>query len=620
VSQTGLLIPYPLQTPRGIFLVFLLYQFTIASTAQEIVGVQNAFTDYVRFLPKEIPLPTFYSREEREILEGTSLSEALGQKTQGLEKEFNMLRERTNGLGWARKAWWGLTLSEDEDDGQHVGSEALGFEDWKLMDAIYRSRALELPNDQGIVMVPVLDMANHASDDRYNARFEADGDGNVMLLVRDGKTISTGDEVSIMYGCGGACEMIFSYGFLDNSTNSAREVFLGLTIPSDDPLRLAKMRFSETAPGVRLYVDQTGQLGWDSDFVWWACVNEEDGLDFQVLQSVDGQKQLKAVWEGREFEANELRTLLLANELRDVFVLRSLVLLQQRVKQQGMRLSDSEEMAVRAKHATGVGRSTWELINRLRNLELELLTVAFERLETEVGMDSANRTWDLTSHRRQSCSIQRPCADSSRLGLVRQQGQGKTSRTTSRENQDRTTRAACQACRHCRPASFDSTLSFRKGSAPTIPDWGRICAPCLVRNFPFLVCGDADPSGSPNSETGVRADPTPIPISKPRVTFVEAADDKILVAAWSDVLPRAWAGDHGSPHFQRRWRVRGGLTSRLEMQLQLEESQSSGPTGCETDDAERGSRGRYNGLLRVGEDRIDGRRKEVFAWPEPDWD
>ena len=370
-------------------MVFLLYQLTIASSRQEVGGVQNSFTDYVKFLPKDVPLPTFYSEKEKEILAGTSLRDALGNKIRGLQKELEMLRARTMGLGWARKAWWGLEPDEDEYESEEADPAPLRLDDWKFVDAIYRSRALELPERKVVVMVPILDMANHASDDQYSARFETDGDGNILLVVRDGKTVKAGDEVTIMYGCGGACEMMFSYGFLEPNASSTREIFLSLSIPSDDPLRMAKMQISEAAPGVRLYVDPAGNTAWESDFVWWACVNEEDGLDFQILQCNDGQKELKTTWKGREFEANNLKALLMEDELRDVFVLRSLVLIQHRVEQQGAEISDSELAFDAAKHATGVRDETWELIKRLRKLELQLLTAAFGMLETEVSQESA---------------------------------------------------------------------------------------------------------------------------------------------------------------------------------------------------------------------------------------
>jgi hypothetical protein len=350
-------------------------------------GVRNAYTDYMKFLPKEIPLPTFYTEVEQQLLVGTSLYDALKQKVRGLQREFDQLREATRELDWARSAWWGLPPVVDNDLGmvedEDFGLGRLRFDDLKLVDAMYRSRVFELPGDKEVVMVPTLDMANHAPDNGYNARFEIDHKRDVMLVVRDGSRIQPGQEINIIYGCGGACEMIFSYGFLDSSAQSAREMFLNLTIPPDDPLRLAKAKVSEAAPGVRLYEDSTGSVMWESDFVWWACVNEEDGLDFQVLQSNDGHKELKVVWKGHEFEPKDLGQLLQQDELRDIFALRSLVLIQQRVEEQGSQINETEAMFEAAKHE--IREETWQLIRRLRDLELDLLTKAFTRLENDVG-------------------------------------------------------------------------------------------------------------------------------------------------------------------------------------------------------------------------------------------
>ncbi|RMD44595.1 hypothetical protein DV735_g494, partial [Chaetothyriales sp. CBS 134920] len=319
------------QTPRLLIMIFLIYQMTIAGSeeARQAPSAPGPLTDYVKFLPKEIILPTFYSEQERELLIGTSLEGALEQKLASLEKEFTHLRAATESISWCRKLWW---------DGE---SADLQFEDWKLVDALYRSRALELPKGLGDSMAPVVDMANHSY--AYNARFEVDSNGDANLVVRDGVTISAGEEITIIYGCGGACEMLFSYGFMDASATSARELFLDLVMPEDDPLRTAKIQYAAVAPGVRLFEDQNGQVGWESDFVWWACVNEEDGLEFKVLQAYDRQPELKAFWKGRPFEAEELHTILMADSLRDIFVLRATVLVLQRVEDQGTKLAESED-------------------------------------------------------------------------------------------------------------------------------------------------------------------------------------------------------------------------------------------------------------------------------------
>ena len=342
------------------------------------LGFNNPFADYVKMLPHEIVLPTFYTTEEKELLAGTSLSDALDQKLISLEREFETLKDATTNIAWCQKVWW------DDSTG------CLRLDDWKLADAMYRSRALELPRGAGVGMVPVIDMANHASGDRYNARFEVDeGSDHVLLVARDNTTVKSAEEITIMYGGGGACEMMFSYGFLEEHASSAREIFLGLSIPTDDPLRMAKIRFAQEAPGVRVYVDDTDQVHWQSASVWWACVNEEDGLDFQVEQTLDGDMELKALWKGNELSADALQSILLEDRLRDVYVLRAVVMIQERVEQQGMVLAASEDEYSSTCPGVQIRAPVYETIGRLRALEMELFSRAYQKLEEEVSFLSS---------------------------------------------------------------------------------------------------------------------------------------------------------------------------------------------------------------------------------------
>lgn len=338
-------------------------------------GVQSPFTDYFRALPKSIPLPTFYSSEQRDMLAGTSLSEALEQKLSSLDREFEYLREKTSTVHWCQRLWW------DE------GKGTLTLQDWKLCDALYRSRALELPRGIGDAMVPVLDMANHAADNRYNARFEIGAnDGNVQLLVREGKEIAENEEIHITYGCGGASEMIFSYGFLEEKVQSAREMFLSLQAPEDDPLRIAKMHFAKEAPGVRIYLDAEGKAQFDSDFVWWLCVNEEDGLDFEVMQTNGGGRELKALWKDKSLDPTNLKDALVNDERRDLFLLRAVVIILARVERQGEELSISQTAFDEAlpQILSDEDEYIYRTIRDLRELELNLLTSTFGALENQV--------------------------------------------------------------------------------------------------------------------------------------------------------------------------------------------------------------------------------------------
>ncbi|PSN66292.1 SET domain-containing protein [Corynespora cassiicola Philippines] len=341
------------RTTRGAVLVFLLLQATICCPDIKDVGVLNPLTEYIKFLPDE-PLPTFWSEEEQELLEGTTLRPAVRSKLNSLLREFETVRAGTESISWCAKHWW------DEDTG-HVN-----FDDWMRVDAMYRSRALEFPG-VGECMVPCVDMANHASGDATAALYESDGDGNGLLLLRDDKNIPSGGEISITYGDEkGACENIFSYGFLEDGVESARAMFLSLDVPDDDPLKPAKRFVNNAAPGFRLF-DKGDHVDWESDFIWLVVVNEEDGLDFKIRQTVDGQREIQAFWKEDELDdTSKLRSQLEQDATWDIYQLRAVVLLENRVEEQIHTLQNSA-------HAERNGTVREKLARRLRKLELGML-------------------------------------------------------------------------------------------------------------------------------------------------------------------------------------------------------------------------------------------------------
>lgn len=164
-------------------------------------------TEYLKFLPATYTLPTFFSVEERELLVGTSLEPALRAKEATLEREFGLLRAATAGIGWCGRLWWGDGDGEGEEQGAHDREAStsgnrkrerplLTLRDWKLVDAMYRSRGLDLPG-AGYAMVPYIDMANHAGGARTGALYEGDAAGNALLLLRPGQEIEEGEEVTI---------------------------------------------------------------------------------------------------------------------------------------------------------------------------------------------------------------------------------------------------------------------------------------------------------------------------------------------------------------------------------------------------------------------------------------
>ncbi|KAI9830133.1 MAG: hypothetical protein M1819_005810 [Sarea resinae] len=362
------------RTARGAILIFLLMQVTyLCPDMKEKIGVSNSWTEYLKFL-QTVPLPTFMSDEERTLVVGTSLEAALNAKLKSLSREFDHLRSSTETIPWCQRCWW------DAETG------LLTLEDWKHVDAMYRSRALQLPGT-GDAMVPCLDMTNHSSGDQTVAAYETDVDGNGLLLLRDGKHLDPGDEITITYGDEkGACEMVFSYGFIEESMKSAGTLFLPLDIPDDDPLRKAKQTVSTAAPGVRLTL-LGGRIQWESPYVWLICVNEEDGLEFKIEQTTDGSRELRVSWKDEDFrDTSDLEKWLRLEPLWDVFQLRAVCTLQERVQAQLRRLYESErDVQELGDLIGGFGDSaTWDTLMRLRELEAELLEQAYREFEEEV--------------------------------------------------------------------------------------------------------------------------------------------------------------------------------------------------------------------------------------------
>lgn len=212
-------------------------------------------------------------------------------------------------------------------------------------------------------------------------------------LIRSGALLTTkgryGEDKS-------AAEMVFSYGFLEDGQPSARELVLPITIPDDDPLKPGKQAFCRGPASVRLFstssnTTTTKTTEWESSVVWWTCVSIEDGLDFDVLQTTDGQHELRAVWKGEELpQPDRLRDILVADPRRDIFHLRAVVVVLGRLEAQLTELQRIDEILVEMSHDESTLRSVFRpeafaVISRLRRLEGQLLKQGIEDLMAEVG-------------------------------------------------------------------------------------------------------------------------------------------------------------------------------------------------------------------------------------------
>jgi hypothetical protein len=185
--------------------------------------------------------------------------------------------------------------------------------------------------------------------------------------------------------------MIFSYGFLEDAMVSGNELFLDLHPSEDDPLGMAKTRVSNAAPGVKFsekgaHSDQLHGVEWYSDFIWLVCVNEEDGLEFRVLQTNDGGRELKTYWKEKELQdTSKLKEILQEDPLWEVFQLRAVVLIQRRIEEQLQVLYEtSNDDRFELGHNEQIRKGPRDLALRLRALESKLLEKAYSGLDDEV--------------------------------------------------------------------------------------------------------------------------------------------------------------------------------------------------------------------------------------------
>lgn len=367
-------LTFPLfQTPRGAILIFLFLQKLrlIVPKALPKIGIDSTLTHYIASLPSTISLPTRWSLDEPAMLDGTSLKAAVSAKLRSLRREFDHVYTSTKGFEWFH--------SEDNNVDTHIF-----FETWLEVDAMYRSRALDLPGT-GHGMVPCVDLANHATGYKTVALYETNCEGDAVLILGEDKVLKEGEEVTITYGDQkGACEMLFSYGFIDESMASAQELFLDLDIPEDDPLRPAKLAFSDSPPGVRLFLIDN-QLKWESTFIWLICVNEEDGLGFQVAQQESGHGELLVSWkEAVICDAATLKDIIHCEPNWDLFDLRAQVTIQDRVEKQLRAICGSKNLFT----DQDPDAFSHEIVNilKLRDLEENLLLKTLEFLDLEVSM------------------------------------------------------------------------------------------------------------------------------------------------------------------------------------------------------------------------------------------
>jgi hypothetical protein len=372
----------PLQSTRADVLLFLLVQTALASrSSHSSVGVSNPWTEYLQFLPQTVPVPTLWTEDERLLLRGTSLEAALNAKLSALDAEFGLIQEKSSDFpAWNELLW--------------EGQGAISFADWIRLDALYRSRCLELPRS-GEAMVPCLDMANHSATP--NAYYDENRQDEVVLLPRPGVRLSPGDEVTISYGeTKSAAEMLFSYGFIDLDATTGEGLVLPLNPFPDDPLAKAKLVAFGAPPRIHVARDRNAGtatapaaasiIRWSSPFAYLMCVNEEDGLEFRVLQERDGARQLCVFWRDEDVtnRTQDFETLIKDHPLAAVLRLRVVVAVQEALGAQLERIRQTAPQDPNTPSSTQREECFGQAM-ALRAIETNLLEQAIESLEEKVS-------------------------------------------------------------------------------------------------------------------------------------------------------------------------------------------------------------------------------------------
>ena len=235
-------------------------------------------------------------------------------------------------------------------------------------------------------MVPCVDMVNHSS--QANSYYDENAKQEATLLLRPGHQISTGDEITISYGeSKTAAEMLFSYGFIDPQSTAE-----GLTLPldpmDDDPLAQAKLHIFGEQPTVKLRGTDE-RMQWESPFAYLMCVNEEDGLEFRVLQGTDGSRQLKVFWQEEDVtdSAKAFETLIEKHPHCAIFKLRVATVLAERLADQLEQLCSSQALDSSSSAAIVAPRpSCLESALLLREIETTILENALKALDQQVRM------------------------------------------------------------------------------------------------------------------------------------------------------------------------------------------------------------------------------------------
>lgn len=224
--------PIPPSTPysqfplsdRDILARFLLFHILSSRRGDK----SDFWTLWVQSLPPlaDINLPFTWSSEKLDSLYGSSVYEAARAKIEFLKYRYTKFFADTQ----LRKEIADYITSGPDPVLNTPAATEITFDDWLLVESWISSRSLqvlEVPanettdseNSLRLGLVPVIDMCNH-HDTECNAKYEIDFPSGSISLVAT-KQIPKGSQIYINYGDKGAAEMLYTYGFMPNSSLEA---------------------------------------------------------------------------------------------------------------------------------------------------------------------------------------------------------------------------------------------------------------------------------------------------------------------------------------------------------------------------------------------------------------
>lgn len=185
--------------------------------------------------------------------------------------------------------------------------------------------------------------------------------------------------------------MLFSYGFLEGNKDHIEKMSISVDIPDDDPLKLPKKVISKETPRVTLR--NSPEPTWTGGIVLWACVNEEDGLDFELMRTTDGGQELCMTWKGEDIkDPQDFSAVLRKDPMWDIFHLRAIVLVLERLESQYLILRATEKAVseIRQEEEEDELQSTFRpgafrAASKLQKLESDMLVKHIGHLTQKVS-------------------------------------------------------------------------------------------------------------------------------------------------------------------------------------------------------------------------------------------